>query len=68
MIDESTLIFGGSITAPPAAKIARFIGRSKSTVCRWKADPMQIPLGDLQKICKVRGLTDEQLLAIIKWR
>lgn len=68
MIDESTIIFGGSINAPPQARLAREIGRSKSTITRWRDDPMQIPLGDLQKLCRIRGLTDEELLHIIKGR
>lgn len=64
----TTIIFGGGTNRPVQASIARAVGVSPSTISRWKENPKLIPLGDLQTLCRIRGLTDEQIVKIIRER
>ena len=48
--------------------IAKACGVAPSTITRWKANPKLIPLGNLQTLCRVRELTDEEIIAIIRSR
>lgn len=63
---STTIIFGGSINHPVYANVAKAVGVSKSTMTRWKANPDIIPLGHFKRLCRVRELSDEQIIKIIR--
>lgn len=62
----SSLIFGAGATASGVRELARLTGRSASTVCRWRRNPDNIPLKDLQIILKARGADIETMARILK--
>ena len=63
---ESILFGAGGVNAPVYARVAREIGRSRSTVSRWAKDASNIPFSDLQKIVRCRGLSDRLILDLMK--
>jgi len=64
----TTILFGGGYNRPVYANIAKAVGVSPATITRWKANPKMIPLGNLQTLCRVRKLTDEEIIAIVRGR
>ncbi len=62
----SSLIFGAGATAAGVRELARLTGRSPSTICRWRRNPDNIPLKDLQIILKARGVEIETMVRILK--
>lgn len=70
MLTAENILFGykDSVNAPVKARLARVTGKSKSTISRWAQDADTIPLKDLRVLCRVQGLSDRQILEIVKGR
>lgn len=69
MLTAETILFGsGGVNSPVKAKVARSIGKSKSTVCRWAKDADSIPLRDLRAIVRCLDLTDKQIISLVRGR
>lgn len=66
MMKAETILFGYGATAPVKARIARSIGKSRSTVSNWAKDSGKIPLKDLRNIVRVLGLSDKEIIQIIR--
>ena len=66
MQTAETILFGGDVNAPVKARLARAIGKSRSTVCKWATDAGKIPLDDLRNLVRVRNLTDKQIIEIVR--
>ena len=66
METAESILFGYGVNAPVKARIAKRIGKSRSTVSRWAQDADSIPLRDLKAIIRCQGLSDKQILAIMK--
>ena len=69
MQTAGSILFGaGGVNSPVKAKVARSIGKSKSTISRWADDPDKIPLGDLRSIVRCLDLTDRQIVEVVRGR
>lgn len=64
MRTAESILFGAGVTSPVKARIARSIGKSRSTVSRWAQDAGSIPLKDLRRIVRCLGLSDKQILQL----
>lgn len=51
----------------PAA-VAKLCGKTERTLCNYVNDPDRITLGSLKIIVKSLGITDEEILKIVKGR
>lgn len=65
---EDILFGSGGVNSPVKAKVARSIGKSRSTVSRWAQDADKIPLGVLRKIVRCRDLTDKEIVSLVRGR
>lgn len=57
MLATETILFGDSLTAPNAVKIAKALGVSDTTVRRWRKDAAKMPWGMVVKQAKIMGYT-----------
>ena len=64
----TTILFTDSNVRLVYRDIAKACGVSPSTITRWKEDPKLIPLGNLQTLCRIRKLSDEEILSIVRSR
>jgi len=60
------LLFGTEINAVRIPPLAKRAGTSPSTMYGWKMDPDRIPLGKLRAIVECRGLSDKQIVDMIR--
>ena len=67
-VAPTTILFTDRSIRLVARDIAKACGVAPSTISRWKKDPKMIPLGNLQTLCRVRKLTDEEIIAIVRSR
>lgn len=67
-VAPTTILFGSGCNRPVYSNIAKACGVAPATITRWKANPKLIPLGNLQTLCRVRELTDEEIIAIVRSR
>lgn len=65
-MQAESILFGTGANTRVKARIARQIGKSRSTVSRYAKDADKIPLADLRKIVRCTGLSDRQILAVVK--
>lgn len=63
-----TILFGSESIRIVSSDLAKAVGVDPSTITRWKREPKLIPLGKLQRLCRARHLTDDQILQIVKAR
>ncbi len=66
MKTAETILFGCGASAPVKARVARAIGKSRATVSNWAKDSGKIPLKDLRNIVRVLGLTDKEIVEVVR--
>lgn len=66
MLTAETILFGGNINAPVKTRLAKAVGVSDMTISRWSKSADSIPLSKLRALCRIRGLSDRQMLDILK--
>jgi len=59
-------IFGTRYKPVNLTEVGRRIGRSKSTLSGWKHRPETIKLYDFARIAKVTGMTDSQIVEVVR--
>lgn len=57
MLAAETILFGDSLTAPDAVKIAKALGVSDTTVRRWRKDVGKMPWEKVLKQARIMGYT-----------
>ncbi len=65
-MDTRELLFGTEINAVRIPNLARRTDTPQSTMYSWKTDPDKIPLGKLRRIVECRGLSDRQIVEMIR--
>lgn len=65
---EDILFGSDGVNSPVKARIARCIGKSKSTISRWAQDADSIPLKDLRAIVRCLDLSDRQIVDVVRGR
>ena len=65
-MNTKELLFGTEINAVRIPPLAKRTGTSQSTMYGWKMDPDRIPLGKLRRIVECRGLSDKQIVDMIR--
>lgn len=66
MVATTTILFGGGVNRPVYSNLAKAVGVNPGTITKWRGNPDSIKLGDLRTLCRVRGLTDEEILRVVK--
>lgn len=62
------LLFGTALCPVNKVELARIVGVTPPTVYRWSKDPGLIPWEKMKKIIKVRGLSAEDVMKMVKER
>lgn len=60
------LLFGDGIDRVNTNKLAELVGCAPSTLREWRAGNYPSALRIFARICKIRRLTDDQIVALIR--
>lgn len=64
----SELIFGSGTSTRTGAAWGRLFGVSRETVRKWREDPGLIRLRDLRTIVRVKKMSDEDIVKLVRGR
>ena len=63
----SERLFGGKDADRLAnTRVARYLGRSESTIRRWRKDVNQIPWGDMKRLIALNEIDKETLIKMAR--
>ena len=63
----SERLFGGSgATRMANTRIAGYLGKSESTIRRWRKDPDQIPWGDMKQLIALNSISEHDLMRMAR--
>ena len=62
----SRVLFGDGIERVNTNKMAKLIGCAPSTLREWRAGNLPAALRIFARICKIRRLTDDQIVAVVR--
>lgn len=62
----SNLLFGSGFERVSTNKLAELVGCAPSTLREWRAGRFPAALRIFARICRIRRLTDEQIVAIVR--
>lgn len=62
----SNLLFGSGFERVNTNKLAELVGCAPSTLREWRMGRYPAALKIFARICKIRRLTDEQIVAIVR--
>lgn len=66
MTAPSDILFGYGVAEVNKTRLAKMLGVSTSTVCRWKEKPWTIPLHYFAEIVLIRHLSNEETASVLK--
>lgn len=66
MIAPTNILFGYGVRAVNKTQLAKMVGVSPATMCRWAKEPGLIPLKSLAKIARICQLKDEDIVKVVK--
>lgn len=63
---KSEILFGTGVNAVNMARLSVAVGVSKGTMSRWKKEPDSIPLWAVSRICRLRGVPENQYKEVLR--
>lgn len=66
VFSPSEAIFGDGIRTVDITQLGRRIGRSRQTIYNWKRRPETMPLQGFAQVAKGIGMTDEEIIRVIR--
>ncbi len=63
---KTAILFGTGVNAVNMARLSVAVGVSKGTISRWKKEPDSIPLWAVSRICRLRGVPENQYKEVLR--
>ena len=68
MVTAERLFGGQGATSLTNTRVARHLGRSESTIRRWRKDPNLIPWGDMKRLIALNQISEKDLMKMARER